>query len=211
MRYCCRECQYRQISLKVWESGEKNGGFIATASETPYCTIRHIFSWPWHSCKLYASSHHPHTTLATGEWKIFWPGWDGLVEMGSLSVATILKSRHPYMAATSNLTVTRAHWMCWLTKYTNKKCISLCGTSCMCTLSASALIEPLLHVHQFEQLHVLNKNGYVACAGTLVSRLARWPVTWVSFWWVTISLITKWLILIWLMYQSLAAAGSKSA
>ena len=43
--------------------------------------------------------------------------------------------------------------MHWLTKYTNKKCISLYGTSCMCTLSASAFIEPLLHVHQFEQTH----------------------------------------------------------
>ena len=30
----------------------KTGIFIETASETPYCTIRHIFSRFWHSCEL---------------------------------------------------------------------------------------------------------------------------------------------------------------
>ena len=32
---------------------------------------------------LYASAHHPYTTLATGEWRIFWPSEDNPIEVGS--------------------------------------------------------------------------------------------------------------------------------
>ena len=80
--YYCRDCLYSQISLKVWDSEEK----LALSSRPP---LRgHIARWGTFSVdsgiviSLYASAHHPYTTLATGEWMIFWPSKDSLVEVG---------------------------------------------------------------------------------------------------------------------------------
>ena len=75
--YYCRERLYSQISLKVWDSEEK----LAFSSRLPL--RRHIARWgtfsvdPGIVVSLYASAHHPYTTLATGEWMIFWPSEDG--------------------------------------------------------------------------------------------------------------------------------------
>ena len=80
--YYCRERLYSQIKLKVWDSEEKP----AFSSRLPL--RRHIAQWgtflvnPGILVSLYASAHHPHTTLATGEWMIFWPSEDSLVEVG---------------------------------------------------------------------------------------------------------------------------------
>ena len=63
--YYCRECLYSQISLKAWDSKEKP----VFLSRLP---LRHHIAW----CgmflvdsgivvSLYASVHHPYTTLAT--------------------------------------------------------------------------------------------------------------------------------------------------
>ena len=38
---------------------------------------------------LYASAHHPHTTVATGEWIVSWPGKDNPVEI-PLSMAVLV-------------------------------------------------------------------------------------------------------------------------
>ena len=66
--YYCRECLYSQISLKVWDSKEK----LAFSSRLP---LRRHIAWlgtfsvdPGIVVSFYASAHHPHTTLATGEW-----------------------------------------------------------------------------------------------------------------------------------------------
>ena len=81
--YYCRERLYSQISLKVWDSEEK----LAFLSRLPL--RRHIARWgtfsvdPGILVSLYASAHHPYTTLATGEWMIFWPSEDSPVEVGS--------------------------------------------------------------------------------------------------------------------------------
>ena len=79
--YYCRDCLYSQISLKVWDS-EK----LAFSSRLPR---RHHIAWwgtfsadPGIVISLYASAHHPYTTLATGEWMIFWPSEDSPVEVG---------------------------------------------------------------------------------------------------------------------------------
>ena len=48
----------------------------------------HIARWgtfsvdPGILLSLYASAHHPCTTLATGEWIIFWPSEDSAIEVG---------------------------------------------------------------------------------------------------------------------------------
>ena len=80
-RYCCKECLYSQISLKVWDSEEK----LAFSS----LPLSHHIAWwgtfsvdPGILVSLYASAHHPYTTLATGEWMIFWPSEDSPVEVG---------------------------------------------------------------------------------------------------------------------------------
>ena len=75
-RYYCRERLYcRQISLKVWGSKEKlASSFVETTSETPYCTIRHVFSRSWHCCKLLCKrSSSTHNYSYIDEWIIFWP------------------------------------------------------------------------------------------------------------------------------------------
>ena len=50
------ETSFSQISLKVCDSEEKlhcvSGVFVETASEMSYCTMGHVFSRSWHSCKL---------------------------------------------------------------------------------------------------------------------------------------------------------------
>ena len=80
--YYCRERLYSQIRLKVWDSEEK----LPFLSRLPL--RRHIARWdtflvdPGILVNLYASAHHPYTTLATGEWMIFWPSKDSPVEVG---------------------------------------------------------------------------------------------------------------------------------
>ena len=90
----CREHLYSQISLKVWDSEEK-WGFSSRL------LLRHHIAWwdtfsidPGILVSLYASAHHPYTTLTTGEWMIFWPREDIPLKLGQLSVAAILKSSH---------------------------------------------------------------------------------------------------------------------
>ena len=80
--YYCWECLYSGISLEVWDSKEK----LEFLSRLPL--RRHIARWgtfsvdPGILVSFYASIHHPYTTLATGEWMIFWPSEDSLVEVG---------------------------------------------------------------------------------------------------------------------------------
>ena len=104
--YYCKECLYNQISLKVRDSEEK----LVFSSRLPLrCHIARLGMFSVNSgilISLYRSAHHPHTTLATGEWMIFWPGEDSLVEVGPTSVAAILKFCHPTCKVdTSNLTM----------------------------------------------------------------------------------------------------------
>ena len=79
--YYCRECLYSQISLKVWYSEEKP----AFLSRLPLrCHIARSGTFSVDSgivVSLYASAHHPYTTLATGEWMIIWPREDSRVEI----------------------------------------------------------------------------------------------------------------------------------
>ena len=42
---------------------------------------------------LYASAHHPYTTVATGEWMIFWPSEDSPVEVGPTECSRHLEIR----------------------------------------------------------------------------------------------------------------------
>ena len=80
--YYCRECLYSQISPKVWDSEEK----LVFLSRLP---LRHhiarlgTFSVdPGIVVSFCASAHHPHTSLVTDEWMIFWPSKDSSVEVG---------------------------------------------------------------------------------------------------------------------------------
>ena len=80
--YYCGERLYSQISLKVWDSKEK----LAFLSRLP---LRRHIAWlgrfsvdPGILVSLHASAHHPYTTLATGEWTIFWPSEYSPVEVG---------------------------------------------------------------------------------------------------------------------------------
>ena len=79
----CRERLYSQISRKVWDSEEK----LAFSSRLPLrCHIARLGTFsvdPGIVVSFYASAHHPYTTLATGEWMIFWPSEDSPVEVGS--------------------------------------------------------------------------------------------------------------------------------
>ena len=98
--YYCSECLYSQISLKVWDSKEK-------LAFSPRLPLRHhiariaTFSVdPGILVSLYASAHHPHTTLATCEWMIFWPSEDSPVDVGStecsrhLVISGLYQSEH---------------------------------------------------------------------------------------------------------------------
>ena len=68
-------------SMRQWI---KTGDLVKTASETPYCMIRHIFSRSWYCCKLLCKrSSFTQTTLAIDEWKIFWPSEVSPIEVGS--------------------------------------------------------------------------------------------------------------------------------
>ena len=70
----------------------KTGVFVETASETPYCMMRHIFSRSWHSCKLICKR------LSSIHNSSYWWVNDILthedcpveLELGQLSVAAIL-------------------------------------------------------------------------------------------------------------------------
>ena len=82
-RYYCRECLYSQISLKVWDSDEKNWRF---RWDCLWDTILHDWAclgtfsvYLGIALSFCASAHHSHTTLATGEWMIFWPSKDSPV------------------------------------------------------------------------------------------------------------------------------------
>ena len=81
--YYCWERLYSKICLKVWDSEEK----LAFLLKLPLrCHIAWLDTFsvdPGILVSLYASAHHPHTTPATGEWLIFWPSEDSLVEVGS--------------------------------------------------------------------------------------------------------------------------------
>ena len=92
--YYCREHLYSQISLKVWDSEEKQAFSSRLPLSRHFAPLAAFSIVPGIIISLYASAHHPYTTLATGEWMIFWPSE---VKLGQLSVAAILKSGHPYM------------------------------------------------------------------------------------------------------------------
>ena len=80
--YYCRERLYSQTSLKVWDSEEKPA-FSSTLPLRRHIARLGTFSVdPGILVSLYASAHHPCTTLATGEWMIFWPSKDSPVEVG---------------------------------------------------------------------------------------------------------------------------------
>ena len=102
-RYYCSERLYSQITLKVWDSKEK----LVFSSRLPL--RRQIARWgtfsvdPGVLVSLYASAHHPYTTLATGEWMIFWPSKDSPVEVGPTECSRHLKIQSSQVA-TSNLT-----------------------------------------------------------------------------------------------------------
>ena len=67
-RYYCSERLYSQIYPESVRQQRKTGVFIETASETSNCTMGQHFSVdPGVLVSLYASAHHPYTTLATGE------------------------------------------------------------------------------------------------------------------------------------------------
>ena len=91
--YYCRKRLYSQISLKVWDSEGK----LAFSSRLPL--RRHIARWgtfsvdPGILVSLYASAHHPYTTLATGEWMIFWPSEDNPIEVGPTECSRHLEIR----------------------------------------------------------------------------------------------------------------------
>ena len=81
-RYYCRERLYSQSAWK-YETAKKNWHFRRD------CLWDHIAWLGMFSVNfgivvsLYASAHHPYTTLATGEWMIFWLSEDSPVEVGS--------------------------------------------------------------------------------------------------------------------------------
>ena len=66
-------------SVRQWR---KTGVFIETASETPYCMMRHVFSQPWHSCKLISKCLHNSSYWWVNDiftqWRLScwsWPNW----------------------------------------------------------------------------------------------------------------------------------------
>ena len=93
--YYFREHLYSQTSLKAWDSEEKQ----AFSSRLPLSRhIARLATYPIDPgilISLYASAHHPYTTLATGEWMIFWPGEDTPVEVRSTECSRHLVSSHP--------------------------------------------------------------------------------------------------------------------
>ena len=74
--YYFREHLYCQTSLKAWDSEEKP----VFSSRMPLSYhIAWLTTYPIAPCiltSLYATAHHPYTTLATGKWMIFWPSED---------------------------------------------------------------------------------------------------------------------------------------
>ena len=88
--YYCREHLYSQTSLKAWDSEEKQ----AFSSRLPLsCHIAWLATYPIDPgilISLYTSAHQPYTTLATGQWMIFWPGEDTGVEVRSTECSRYL-------------------------------------------------------------------------------------------------------------------------
>ena len=86
-RCYCKECLYSHISLKVWDDEEKSAFLLRLPLR------QHIATFSVDSgilISLYASVHHPHTTLATGEWIIlFEPAKIVPLKSGPLSIAAI--------------------------------------------------------------------------------------------------------------------------
>ena len=77
------------MSLKLasnnvfWQSKVHFGYPIKGFFGSQRYTMGRVFSRSWHYCKLICKRHHPYTTLATGEWMIFWLSDDSPVEVGS--------------------------------------------------------------------------------------------------------------------------------
>ena len=119
-RLCFRMLCYRMFEgsyvenahtvKSTWRCKKAKKNCMAFSSGQPL--KRHVARWGTFSVdsgivvSLYASAHHPYTTLATGEWMIIYCDPIVLLKLGQLSVATILKSGHTYVykVATSNLT-----------------------------------------------------------------------------------------------------------
>ena len=79
--YYLREHLYSQTSLKAWDCKEKQ----EFSSRLPLSRhIARLATYPIDPgilISLFASAHHPYTTLATGEWMISWPGEDSPVKV----------------------------------------------------------------------------------------------------------------------------------
>ena len=108
--YYFREHLYNQTSLKAWDSEEKQ----AFSSRLPLS--RHI-AWlatypidPGILISLYASARHPYTTLANGEWMIFWPGKDSPIEVRSTECSCHLVFRSSLHARLLPATLQYLHW-----------------------------------------------------------------------------------------------------
>ena len=94
--YYCREHLYSQISLEVWDSEEKLAFSLRLPLRCHIAQLVGMFSVdPGIVVSFYASTHHPHTTLAIDEWMIFCPSEEVPLKLGQLSVAAILFSSHP--------------------------------------------------------------------------------------------------------------------
>ena len=107
--YYFRECLYSQTSLKAWDSKEKPAFLLRLP---PSCHIAWLAMFsidPGILISLYASAHHPYTTLATGEWMIFWSGEDSPVEVRPTECSrNLVFQSSPHvrlLPATSNLTM----------------------------------------------------------------------------------------------------------
>ena len=82
-RYYFRECLYSLTSLKL-ETAKKKTAFLSRLPLSRHIAWLATFSIdPDILISLYASAHHPYTTLATDEWIIFWPGEDSPIEVRS--------------------------------------------------------------------------------------------------------------------------------
>ena len=113
-KYYRRERLYSQISLKVWENEEK----LAFSLRRPLRC--HIARWgtfsvdPGILVSLYASVHPLYTTLATGEWMIFWPSEDCPIEVGPTECSRHLEIQSSLhvrlLPATLQLDKCRALW-----------------------------------------------------------------------------------------------------
>ena len=112
--YYCREHLCSQTSLKAWDSEEKQ----VFLSRLPLsCHIAQLATYPIDPgilISLYTSAHHPYTTLATGEWMIFWPGEDTGVEVRPTEcirhLVHVLVSDCCYWLATKCALCNLTHW-----------------------------------------------------------------------------------------------------